>query len=397
MVISQFHLNEGGSERQMLRLSEALLKKDVPVMIVAGAYSKEERETRIGDMVIHRNRIWGIRDGRGNYRLGSYAYMMTLFLFLILHRNKYDVIHAHIAGHNAALSSLAARMLNKGLLVKVANSGRGSDLSRLEKTPFFGKIFLNRIKRADRIVAINPTIKDELLQRGFDPDRIVEIPNGITPVTVGEKMRDEIRAFLKIAPSSRVVVFTGTFSEQKNIRLLLESWEAVVSQVDDALLIMLGDGPEHEYVNRAGLKTKGILAPGRVSNVFEYLAAADIFVLPSRYEGISNSLLEAMCMGLMAVVSDIPGNLRVIAEEGEEPKYTYEEDSVKIYSSGIAVSEGDAKSLARGLIRAIKDIDSSDTMAKNGKRRIEENFDIDNIADLYIDQYNAVLGRIKPD
>lgn len=397
MVISQFHPNKGGAERQMLRLSEALVKKGVPVMIVAGAYPNEERETSIGDTVIHKNRIWGIRDKRGNYRLGSYTYMLTLLLFLIIHREEYDIIHAHIAGHNAVLCALAAALLKKGFLIKVANSGRGSDLSGLEKTPLFGNIFLNQVKRADRIVAINPNIKDELLQYGFDLDKIVEIPNGIMPVTVVKGKRDEIRSSLKIAPSSRVVVFTGTFSEQKNIRLLIESWEAVVSQVDDALLIMLGDGPEYEYVKRAARNIKGVLTPGRVSNVYEYLAAADIFVLPSRYEGISNSLLEAMCMGLTAVVSDIPGNLRLIAKEGEEPKYIYEEDSVKIYSSGIAVSEGDTKSLTRGLIRAIKDVKSSDNMAKRGRRRIEKDFNLDNIADLYIDQYNTILGRIKQD
>src|SRR6185312_14067319 len=114
------------------------------------------------------------------------------------------------------------------------------------------------------------------------------------------------------------VVFTGRLHPQKNLDVLIAAWPAVAAATG-ASLVLVGHGPERERLE-AEARARGLGGrvhfTGAVADPSELLRAADVFVLPSVAEGMSNSLLEAMSTALPCVASDIGGNQDLLGPGG---------------------------------------------------------------------------------
>ena len=112
------------------------------------------------------------------------------------------------------------------------------------------------------------------------------------------------------------VMFTGRLHPQKNLPLLLEAW-AEVPETAPASLILVGPGNDRqrltELAGSLGIAEQ-VQFVGAVDDPADYLRAADVFVLPSVAEGMSNSLLEAMATALPCAVSGIGGNTDLVAD-----------------------------------------------------------------------------------
>jgi glycosyltransferase involved in cell wall biosynthesis len=106
------------------------------------------------------------------------------------------------------------------------------------------------------------------------------------------------------------------------------------------------------------------------------LQQADIFVLPSRAEGISNALLEAMAAGLPAVVSQIPGNVDVIEHE----------------KNGLHFTVDDPHSLADSLLTVLTQADLRGQLGRQARQRVENDFSLNYVADRYIALYQTLLA-----
>ncbi len=141
---------------------------------------------------------------------------------------------------------------------------------------------------------------------------------------------------------------------------MLEIWK-IVSQAEGwARLLIVGDGPDRLALT-ARAEALGIRDTvafvGRQEDVYRFFAASDVFVLPSRLEGISNSLLEAMSQGLPVVAADdqLGGNRSVIMDQG----------------GGILVPLGDAEAFARSLLTLLRDQEYRIEMGKRARRKVE--------------------------
>jgi len=115
---------------------------------------------------------------------------------------------------------------------------------------------------------------------------------------------------------------------------------------------------------------------GRVNDVPRHLAETDVFVLPSRSEGISNALLEAMAHGVPSIATDIPGN-RDLIEDGR---------------TGLLVPPDDAKALSEALLRLAGDRSLRETLGRAGRRLVEERFDLRIVAGKYAEMYRGLLS-----
>jgi len=105
-----------------------------------------------------------------------------------------------------------------------------------------------------------------------------------------------------------------------------------------------------------------------------WLKWADCFVLPSRREGLSNALLEAMSFGLPCIANDIPPN-REVLDDG---------------SGGVLVPVGDEDELYDAMWSMVTDIEHATAMGQAALRRVESRFAIDSVADRYIDLYGQL-------
>ncbi|MEZ3433410.1 MAG: glycosyltransferase [Lachnospiraceae bacterium] len=110
------------------------------------------------------------------------------------------------------------------------------------------------------------------------------------------------------ASITKNIVTTGKFLEQKNHMLLIKAFQLIADEVPDNLIIY-GDGKlrknYEEYIQESGLENR-VYLPGYVVNVEEILASAKLFVMSSDYEGMPNSLMEAIAVGVPCISTDCP-------------------------------------------------------------------------------------------
>ena len=238
-------------------------------------------------------------------------------------------------------------------------------------------------RNASCFISLNEEAKSQLNSRNIEPERIAHIPNGIGPQdAVSEEERIEARKKLQLAPDEIAIVYVGSLSDKKDLSTLIRS----VSETNipkHIAVYLVGDGPLRERLQQEAdsLNIKrSIHFAGRVTfdEVRHYLAAADLFVLPSETEGLSNALLEAMMAGLPCVVSDIPGN-RTLVNVADK--------------TGITFESGDSKSLACVIKRVMSDGALRIALGTNARKRVLAEFGIQSVAERYVRLYEQLLMR----
>ncbi len=381
MVVRLFYPWVGGAERQAHKLARTLHEKNVRAEIVTGWWFRgtPQHEVLDGIRVFRNQTLWEMFGLRGLRRFGGYLYMLSLFWYLWRRRADYEILHVHGLNYHAAVAVLAARWFHRKSVVKLANSGQASDIRKMrmgQQLPL-SRFLLPLALQSDRFVATSQAIVQELLEAGVPADRITHIPNGVEtdsiPAKVDFGLHDPVR-----------LVFVGRLHEQKGLDVLLTAFQQLSSQypVLKLRLQLLGDGPLRDtLVNQA--EKLGIAQQvdfvGMTDRVFDYLQKADIFVLPSRAEGHSNALLEAMTCGLPVVVSNIPANLHVTEHA----------------QNGLVFSAGDPKSLANAVALLLEQPELREQIGKAARKTIESRYSLDFIADRYVSLYHDLLADNK--
>ncbi|HSL45273.1 MAG TPA: glycosyltransferase family 4 protein [Anaerolineales bacterium] len=378
MIVRLFFPWVGGAERQAYKLSKTLKEKNVHVEIATGWWFRgtPQREVMDGIPVFRNHTLWEMFRIRGLRRFGGYLYMLSLFWYLWRRRKDYDILHVHGLNYHAAVAVFAARLFGRKTIVKLANSGQASDILKMrqgQQLPL-SRFLLPLALKSDRFVATSRAIAQELIAVGVPADRITQLPNGVET--------DEVPAKADYALHNPVrLIFVGRLHEQKGLDILFKAFQQLVRLYPDLnlRLQLLGDGPLRESLThlaqQLGIASK-VDFVGMTDQVFEYLQDADIFVLPSRAEGHSNALLEAMTCGLPSVVSDIPANLHVIADR----------------QNGLTFTAVDPSSLAKAVTSLLEQPHVRERLGKAARQTIENKYSLDFIAERYISLYQEVLA-----
>jgi glycosyltransferase involved in cell wall biosynthesis len=220
--------------------------------------------------------------------------------------------------------------------------------------------------RANAVIAISDSVRESLLLLGVAPEKIHVIynpvdPEGIVPRAGRSPLLDQ--RVVQLITVGRLV----DFKEQK---MLIRALPRIREQCD-ARLTLVGDGPlRNDLENRA--RELGV-APfvtitGWTSNPFPLLAAGDIFVFSSRYEGFGNVILEAMACGVPIVSTDCPGAPREIVRDGRD---------------GILVPVGDSDALARRVVELVDDPALYERLRIGGLARVHD-FGVPAVAESYL-------------
>ncbi len=137
------------------------------------------------------------------------------------------------------------------------------------------------------------------------------IPNGCSlPIWQrNESEREKLRAEFGMRGDVKYFIFIGRFSQEKNPDVLVETFGMMKRK--NVCLVMLGDGPMWSGLNDK--KSDNIIMPGFTSRVYDYLKASDYYISASDVEGLANTILESMSVGLPMVLSDIPSHREVLA------------------------------------------------------------------------------------
>jgi glycosyltransferase involved in cell wall biosynthesis len=206
---------------------------------------------------------------------------------------------------------------------------------------------------------------------GYDPSTIVALPNGVPVPDTPWRPRPDWHH----APRA---LYVGRLAPEKGLDLLIEAWPTVRVQFPQAQLTLIGEGPERSAL--AARITHLDLAdvvemPGACPDPSPWLLAADLFVLPSREEGMSIALLEAMALGIPLVASAIPGNRHLIAD-GEH---------------GRLAPAGGPAAWARTILDHWGHFDHAVQMGRAARQRVARDYSIAGVARKHLDLFHALI------
>jgi glycosyltransferase involved in cell wall biosynthesis len=246
--------------------------------------------------------------------------LFWLKALLRLKRLKPDIVHGQSIAMGV-VGFLAKKLLKKPYVVY----GRGTEVY----LPWLFKKLISRLvlKNAEAAMALTQDMKREM-QKSWNRD-IWVIPNGIDLERFDNLPRDEMRVKLRAKAGERLILFVGRFRPEKGVKYLVEAMAIVRQNYRSARLLLVGEGPEEDSLRQLARQLDSgdyLEFVGQIQNeeVPQYMAAADIFVLPSLAEGFPVTVLEAMASGL-PIVATRAGGLPEIIEDGHngflvEPK-----------------------------------------------------------------------------
>lgn len=376
----------GGAEKQAQLLSRKLIERGHEVHVVTGLWSlKTPSKEIIHGIKIFRNfTFWGMFGIKALRPLAALTYMVTLGIFLLAHRREYDIIHVHQALHPAFVSVLVAKQfLGKPVIVKTASSGMTSDIKQLKQVPLGSFQLRYLLRNMECLVAVSKVGGKEFKDIGFPESQIEHIPNGVA------LLLDEKANYGQV----KRVITTARLSKEKGIDVLLKAWVSVVRQEKKLKLVIVGDGPlagELKKLSRFLRVKEYVEFTGMVQSPTEYLREADLFVLPSRAEGLSNALLEAMSYGLPCIATNVGGNIELIAEDDYKKIM---QGKFIIAKNGLIVNPDDVEGISEAMLYFIRNGMEREEMGHKARLYIRENYSIDLIADKYIALYQRILDR----
>lgn len=235
----------------------------------------------------------------------------------------------------------------------------------------------------NRYVALSGQIESYLTDRvGIARGRVERICNGVDSQRFRPAVQRASIAGSPFADPAAVVIGTvGRLQTVKDQVSLVRAVAIVRKQgVDGSALRLLiaGDGPQRAEVESeiraAGIADITWLA-GERSDVPEVMRAIDVFALPSRAEGISNTILEAMASGLPVVATDVGGNAELVVAG----------------QTGALVPAENPDAMAQALLRYTSDAALRQEHGASGRQRVEQNFSIDNMVMRYTQLYESLL------
>jgi glycosyltransferase involved in cell wall biosynthesis len=290
----------------------------------------------------------------------------------------HDVLHVH--GEVAAtlcLPSLAARpsVVTLHGLNLLRRTGRARSLVTVNLRLI--------VRSAARTICVSRSEYDELIA-ATGPGaarRVVVIQNGVElPAPPTKAERAAARAEFGLQDASVVVVWVGALAEPKDPFTVVQAVREAARNGSRMTLLVAGDGPLRKDVERAGRDAPrgAVRVLGNRADVRRVLVAGDVFVLSSRREGLSYSLLEAMSIGLAPIVSDVPGNAEAVGD------------------SGILVAPGDVHGFAAAFGRLAADENERAARGERARRRVAERFRAAEMIGRTRAVYEGVLAERQP-
>ena len=360
-------LGVGGAERGVYELAKRLdgERFDVRVIALQGGEVAEW----LGEAGVPAG-VLGVR--------GKWDVLKLRRLAGVLRRERPDVLHTHLfhadlAGRPAALAASVPHVVHTVWTAE----------GRFRPWQFAYARLLARA--CDRIVCVSPSVREHHARRSGLPARCYTvIPWGVDTEAFrrDRNTRRRLRGQWGLAAGDVLVAFVGRLEFYKGIDTLLGAMSHLGGRGRAVRLVIAGDGPMRGAVegflahDEGG---RGVRALGHVRDVPAVLSAADVYVMPSLWEGWPLALGEAMSAGLPAVGTDVPG-IRDLIVAGK---------------TGLLIPKGDAAALAEAIERLIADRPLRLSLGRAARRRIVEHFAIDAAVAAHERLYDEIAGHLR--
>ena len=365
------NLDVGGAQEVVRTLAENLSESGCPTVVCAFRGGPLQAEIEMAGVPVE---ILGDRQ----YSILAFPMFLTEMLRIrkrllaLVESYQVDVIQTHLLRvlDFLVLSIKFSRDVKVFWTIQNANFTLRRD--HLAEKPWllgikkFGYRMLYRLalRWADGFIAVADDVKPAIKQAYGDlPDeKISVICNSVDSRRYHRAVdRKRIRRSLGLPDGVRLGVVVATFKEQKGHRFLIEAAPQIVHQFPDFHVLFVGDGELRQELERqvaaAGMNGH-IHFLGTRNDVPDLLAASDLFILPSLWEGLSMALVEAMASALPIVATEVSGTRQVITAN----------------ETGVLVPPGQSEALASAVSALLGDPEEALKMGARARRRVDEKF-----------------------
>ncbi len=246
-------------------------------------------------------------------------------------------------------------------------------------SPIVRCLFGRALRGSAGCIAVSGAVAATLRPYGIAGARV--IPNGIDADALRSGSdADRARAEYSLPSDRPLVVGIGRLATEKGFATLIAAARRIADE-SGALVVIAGDGPLREELERAAARTsRAAVMVGRTDRPGDLLAAAEVVAVPSLQEGLGLVPIEAMALGKPVVASSVGGLPEVVENS----------------ATGLLVPPGDADRLADAAIGLLRDPDARRRMGEAGRQRAAERFTLERMVEQTLALYGEVLAGLQP-
>jgi glycosyltransferase involved in cell wall biosynthesis len=408
----------GGAEIAAERLARELQDQgaDVTVLTLRDDKNWPKQEVYQGLSVI---RVGGTYSRTGKLRIGRLGHLpidILAFRKLWHLRHQFDIIHLQQMSPLAGVAVLIGKLTKIPVIIRIPSAGPGKQqeeanatlmadtliekstdmhflkvpytdiivggLSHLEITAVGGKFILDYLKKSDAYYHVLSTrCQTYLTSQGFRADHLVKIPNGIDT----ERFCPNPSVRPSPAQAERNIISVTRLEFPKGVDVLLHAWGRMMNAPAEwrahlkPRLLLVGPGHLQTQLERIATElgiSDSVEFLGLHREVIPLLQKAWGFILPSRWEGMPNALLEAMSCGIPSIATRVSGSEDII------------EDGI----NGLLIEPEEPAQMAQALRRLIEDTELSQRLAEAGRATALREYQLSHAAERCLDFYYQALG-----
>ena len=307
-----------------------------------------------------------------NKRLGN-DWRLPVQLAKIFRKERPHIVHTHAWG-TLCEGWIAVKLARVPVWIH-------GEHGTMEEKPFNRRIQRYLWRRADQVLAVSGVLANRLATTMHFPRKHIRaIVNGVNLSQFQPGLAVEsLRASLKLSRDTRIVGIVGRLEPVKDHATFLQAMAYVVARYSNVCALIIGDGSLNlslqQQVEKLKL-TQHVRFLGRRDDIPQLLNLMDVFVLSSRSEGMSNTILEAMATGLPVVATHVGGNPEIV-QDGE---------------TGMLVESDNSRELADSIIFLLKNSERRGQMGLAARKRVEETFSLQKMVSKYEELYFSLLS-----
>lgn len=349
-----------GGEQQVMYLTAGLKARGHGVTVACQPGSPLAERARAAGLDVAEVRMRGEADFRA-----------VLALRRIIRRGKFDIVHMHTS-HAHALGCAAAALARRGRTIVSRRVDFGIAANLIGGFKYRHGV--------DRFIAISQAVRRVLVDGGVEPARVAVVHSGIDLSRFDGVPPGRIREEYAVPQDARVIGNVAAVADHKGQRYLLAAMPRVLAAEPMARLFVVGDG-ELRGALEAQVKEldigHAVTFTGFRTDVPQWLALFDVFIMSSHLEGLCTSVLDALAMRRPVVASAAGGLPEIIRHE----------------VTGLLVPPKEPEPLADAIVRLLRDRELGRRLAEAGRRHVEAEFSAESMVEGTLRVYHEVMDE----
>jgi len=367
------HLPIGGAQDNTLYTIELLDKKKYDISLCCNFE---------GELVARAKKIDGVKLFNIPFLCREVSLYNDIRAFISLYKlfknENFTIIHTHSS--KAGLLARAAARLNKTpIIIHTVHGFAFNDFMNVVKKKFY--IIIEKILAmwTDVLITVSNLNKKKIIDLKIaKKENIKNIYSGIDFNIFTNDRNNDFRRELNLTKDNFLIGSVGRLSYQKDPITMINAFEIVIKCFPNAHLVLVGDGELRKKIvkkiNQLKLKDK-IHLTGNKSNPWKIYHSLDLFIMSSIYEGLGRSITEALSCGVPVVCTNVEGVPEIVIDN----------------KTGVLVQPKDSSALANAIIRSLSNMEDAQKMAEQGRKFVNDNFDVKKMVDDIDTLYDTLL------